>query len=297
MKLAMIDGKGGPVPAIIVGDGDHDGSFAYIEIGRHLAGAPADLIEMMQSWEALAPRIAAISAQPADGTVAAELLAPPIARPGKIFAIGLNYADHCEEAGMPLPEKQIWFSKASSAINGPFAPVEIPAVSDTLDYEAELVVIIGKTCKNVPSERWREVVFGYCVGNDISVREWQTETPQWTLGKSFDRSAPIGPWITTADAVDPHDLGIRSYVNGELRQDSNTRHLVFNIGDMIAKLSQAMMLEPGDIIFTGTTGGVGMVWKGSPHYLKPGDRSRVEIDELGVIEAEVQLANPETVIG
>lgn len=134
-------------------------------------------------------------------------------RLGKIFAIGLNYADHCEEAGMPLPEKQIWFSKASSAVNPPFAPIELPAASDTLDYEAELVVVIGKTCRNVPADRWQEVVFGYCVGNDVSVREWQTETPQWTLGKSFDRSAPIGPWITTRDEVDPHAVGLRSFVN------------------------------------------------------------------------------------
>jgi 2-keto-4-pentenoate hydratase/2-oxohepta-3-ene-1,7-dioic acid hydratase in catechol pathway len=157
--------------------------------------------------------------------------------------------------------------------------------------------VIGKTCRNVPEERFEEVVFGYCVGNDVSVRGWQKLTPQWSLGKSFDTTAPIGPWITTKDEVDPHTLGIRSYVNDELRQNSNTMHLVFKIGAMIAHLSKAMTLEPGDLIFTGTTGGVGAVWQGSPHFLKPGDRSRIEIDGLGVIEAVVESGSSATRIG
>lgn len=289
MKLAMVANGGRVFPALIVGDG-------YIDIVKHVPAAPHTLVDIIRAWTNLEMQIQALAELPADGKVSNEQLAAPIARPGKIFAIGLNYADHCEESGMPLPEKQIWFTKASSSVNPPFSPIELPAISDTLDYEAELVVVIGKTCRNVPEERWREVVFGYCVGNDVSVREWQIETPQWTLGKSFDRAAPIGPWITTADAVDPHALAIRSYVNDELRQNSNTEHLVFGIGAMIAKLSMAMTLEPGDLIFTGTTGGVGMVWKGVPHYLKPGDRSRVEIEELGAIEAVVELGSDATVI-
>jgi 2-keto-4-pentenoate hydratase/2-oxohepta-3-ene-1,7-dioic acid hydratase in catechol pathway len=297
MKLAIIKREGTSFPALIVGDGDGSVATDYVDIGKHLPEAPSSMIEIIMQWPALAKSIAGLGELPPDDRVAPEQLAAPITRPGKIFAIGLNYADHCEETGQPLPEKQIWFSKASSAINPPFAPIEIPAVSDTLDYEAELVAVIGKTCRNVPAARWKEVVFGYCVGNDVSVREWQVETPQWTLGKSFDSTAPIGPWITTADAVDPHALDLRSYVSGELRQNSNTRHLVFKLGDMIAKLSAAMTLEPGDLIFTGTTGGVGMMWNGSPHYLKPGDRSRIEIEGLGVIEAEVELGTDRIVLG
>jgi 2-keto-4-pentenoate hydratase/2-oxohepta-3-ene-1,7-dioic acid hydratase in catechol pathway len=296
MKLAMIAREGAPFPALIVGDSDGTIATDYIEIGRHLPEAPGSLVEIIAQWPNFATPIAELSKLPPDGQVAPAQLASPIARPGKIFAIGLNYADHCEESGQPLPEKQIWFSKASTAINPPFAPIELPAASDSLDYEAELVAVIGKTCRNVPASRWREVVFGYCVGNDVSVREWQIETPQWVLGKSFDRSAPVGPWITTQDEVDPHTLAIRSYVNGELRQDSNTSHLVFKLGDMIEKLSAAMTLEPGDLIFTGTTGGVGMVWNGSPHYLKPGDLSRIEIEGLGVIEAEVELGSDHIII-
>jgi 2-keto-4-pentenoate hydratase/2-oxohepta-3-ene-1,7-dioic acid hydratase in catechol pathway len=289
MKLAMIMGAGKAFPALIVDDG-------FVDIGKHVPAAPDTLIEIIRSWATLEASIKALASASPDGKFSNEMLAAPIGRPGKIFAIGLNYADHCEETKQPLPEKQIWFTKASSAVNAPFAPIESPAASATLDYEAELVVVIGKTCRNVPEERWREVVFGYCVGNDVSVREWQIETHQWSLGKSFDRAAPIGPWITTTDAVDPHALIIRSYVNGELRQDSNTRYLVFKIGAMVAKLSRAMTLEPGDLIFTGTTGGVGMMWQGSPHYLKPGDRSRVEIEKLGAIEALVEQGSAQVLI-
>jgi 2-keto-4-pentenoate hydratase/2-oxohepta-3-ene-1,7-dioic acid hydratase in catechol pathway len=286
MKLAMIQRSGSAFPAIVLTSAQ-DG-FEFVDLREHLPESPSTLGKLIENWDTMSEQLAELEKLPPDGTACFTELAAPIARPGKIMAIGLNYADHCEEADMPLPEKQIWFSKVSSTINPPFASIESPAVSDTLDYEAELVVVIGKTCRNVPADRWEEVVFGYCVGNDVSVREWQTETPQWTLGKSFDRSAPVGPWITTKDEVDPHALPIRSFVNGELRQNSNTKYLVFKIGDMIQKLSAAMTLEPGDLIFTGTTGGVGMVWEGSPHYLHPGDRSRVEIDGLGAIEAVVE---------
>jgi 2-keto-4-pentenoate hydratase/2-oxohepta-3-ene-1,7-dioic acid hydratase in catechol pathway len=289
MKLAMIQRSGLAFPALVLASNGE--RFDFIDLRRHLLDSPSSLGQLIENWDMVGEQLAKLEKLPADGSASFTELAAPIARPGKIMAIGLNYADHCEEAGMPLPEKQIWFSKVSSAINPPFATIESPAVSDTLDYEAELVVVIGKTCRNVPTDRWEEVVFGYCVGNDVSVRDWQTETPQWTLGKSFDRSAPVGPWITTKDEVDPHALPIRSYVNGELRQNSNTKHLVFKIGDMIQKLSAAMTLEPGDMIFTGTTGGVGMVWEGSPHYLHAGDRSRVEIDGLGAIEAAVEAGS------
>ena len=290
MKLATLSSHGRTFPAIIVKD-------AFVEIGKHLPEVPDTMIGIIRSWDGIADKLQNLERIAPDGKLSAVTLEAPIPRPGKIFAIGLNYADHCEETKTPLPEKQIWFTKAATAVNPPYAPLELPAASDALDYEAELVAVMGRTCRNVPADRFREVVFGYCVGNDVSVRDWQLATTQWSLGKSFDRSAPIGPWITTADSVDPHKLAIRSFVNGELRQNSNTRHLVFKLGAMIAQLSQAMTLEPGDLIFTGTPGGVGMVWQGKPHYLKPGDRSRIEIEELGAIEGVVERGSAKTVIG
>jgi 2-keto-4-pentenoate hydratase/2-oxohepta-3-ene-1,7-dioic acid hydratase in catechol pathway len=154
-----------------------------------------------------------------------------------------------------------------------------------VDYEAELVVVIGKGGRYISKENAPAAVFGYCCGNDVSARDWQRATPQWVLGKSFDSHAPFGPWITTADELgDPHTLGVRSIVNGELRQNSNTSNFVFNVWDMIEHVSKVMTLEPGDLIFTGTPGGVGMAMN-PPRFLQDGDRVRIEIDRLGALEA------------
>lgn len=253
----------------------------------------ADMIETMARWRDLSEKLRSIAETEFDYALSDVQLVAPVTRPGKIFAIGLNYADHCAEGGLPVPEHQTWFTKAGSSINGPFDAIELPAVSDQLDYEAELVVVIGRRCRNVPKSRASEVIFGYCIGNDVSVRDWQLLTGQWSLGKSFDSAAPVGPWIVTADSVNPHTLGIRSFVNGEKRQESNTRNLVFNAFDMVAYLSQAMTLEPGDLIFTGTPMGVGLHWPGGPVFLKPGDVVRVEIDGLGAIENEVETGSGE----
>jgi len=217
----------------------------------------------------------------------AKLLAP-IARPGKIFAIGLNYADHIAESRMEAPKEQVWFTKAVTSINGPFDPVQIPKVSPFVDYEVELVAVIGKGGRHIAKDKAHEHVFGYCVGNDVTERAWQHRTPQWSLGKSFDTHAPIGPWITTSDEIgDPHALDIRCFVNGELRQNSNTSHLVFDVYDQIAQLSQAMTLEPGDLIFTGTPGGIGAAME-PRRFLKAGDVVRCEIAGLGHLENSFQ---------
>ena len=211
-------------------------------------------------------------------------LLAPIARPGKIFAVGLNYRDHIEESNMEVPEQQVWFTKAVTSINGPYDNVLIPKVSNLVDYEAELVAVIGKSGKCISVEDAPNHVFGYCVGNDFTERAWQFRSPQWSLGKSFDTHAPIGPWITTADElVDPHTLTISCLVNGERRQHSNTEHLVFTVWDMISELSQAMTLEPGDLIFTGTPGGVGAAMD-PMQFLKEGDLVKTEISGLGYIE-------------
>jgi ureidoglycolate lyase len=218
-------------------------------------------------------------------------LLAPVPRPGKVLGIGLNYLDHINEKIIgevrTAPEHQVWFSKATTAVNGPFDPIVLPpeSVSTMTDYEAELVVVIGRRCKRVTPEQAPAFVFGYCVGNDVSVRDWQKRTSQWTLGKGFDTHAPFGPWLTTSDEVpDPHSLGLRGLVNGEERQSSNTSLMIFKIWDQISVLSQALTLEPGDVIYTGTCSGVGAGMT-PPRFLRSGDHVRIEVDRLGAIEA------------
>jgi len=213
-------------------------------------------------------------------------LAPPV-QPRKFFAIGLNYADHVAETGAESPEHMTVFIKASSCVTGPYDPVERPAVSDILDYEGELGFVIGRRCRHVRAHEAAEVIAGYVIVDDVSVRDWQIQTPQWSLAKSFDTHGPIGPWIVTADELgDPHTLGIRTYVNGELRQQSNTRQLIFDCFRQVEILSQACTLEPGDVIATGTPSGIAAMREGRP-WLKPGDRVRVEVDGIGAIENPV----------
>lgn len=252
---------------------------------RHLA---RDMIELIARWPEVKDSIARIvSEETAHIPLSSVHLLAPVPRPQKVLAIGLNYADHIAESGAKTPEKQIWFGKLGNAINGPHDPIHVPKASAAVDWEAELVFVIGTRCRHVPKEKAHEVIFGYACGNDVSVRDWQFHTAQWLVGKSFDTHAPIGPWIVTADEVgDPHALGIRCLVNGETRQNSNTGNLVFNCFDQIAYLSEAMTLEPGDMVFTGTPGGVGQSMK-PPQFLKAGDTVRVEIDKIGAIEAKM----------
>ena len=249
---------------------------------------PSGMIELIANWPKHKDKVARIAAntKPRYRVADVHLLAP-VPRPQKILAIGLNYADHIAESCAATPERQIWFSKLPNAVNGPFDPIQMPKASAAIDYEAELVFVIGKRCRHVPKEKAHEVIFGYTCGNDISVRDWQFHTAQWLVGKSFDTHAPFGPWIVTADEIgDPHALGIRCLVNGQIRQNSNTKNLVFNCFDQIAYLSQAMTLEPGDMVFTGTPGGVGQSMK-PPQFLKAGDTVRIEIDKIGAIEAKM----------
>jgi ureidoglycolate lyase len=242
------------------------------------------MMDVIIGWPKLQNQVAATVGRPVP--LDNVHLLPPLPRPGKILAIGMNYADHVRETGAAMPSRQIWFCKQPTAANGPFDSILLPRASTKVDYEAELVVVIGKGGRHICRAEAPAAVFGYCVGNDVSARDWQMATPQWMLGKSFDSHAPFGPWITTADEIpDPHTLGIRAFVNGDKRQDSNTSNLVFDIWDQIAHVSEVMTLEPGDLIFTGTPGGVGLGM--SPQvYLKEGDVVRVEIDKLGAIEAE-----------
>ena len=260
-----------------------------VDVAALDSNAPRSMIELAPVWENWRREFEKFAKRP--GTVRHAKFHAPIQRPGKILAIGLNYADHIAESGQKTPEEQVWFCKHVTSVNGPYEDIQLPKSSRLLDYEAELVVVIGKRCKHVSKDKAHEVIFGYCAGNDVTARDWQFKTPQWMLGKSFDTHAPFGPWIVTPDEIgDPHALGIRAFVNGEKRQDSNTKHLVFNIFDQIAHVSQAMTLEPGDLIFTGTPGGVGAAMK-PPQFMKVGDVTRIEIDKIGAIEATV-VAEP-----
>ncbi|MEQ1752965.1 MAG: fumarylacetoacetate hydrolase family protein [Micropepsaceae bacterium] len=259
-----------------------------VDLAKADASLPRDMIGLISAWGTARAAVERAASRKADHALNAVTLQAPVPRPSKVMAIGLNYADHIAESNQKTPEEQVWFAKQVNSINPPFADVQLPKTSHLLDYEAEMVVVIGRKCKHVPKDRAHEVVFGYSVGNDVTARDWQFKTPQWILGKSFDTHGPFGPWIMTSDEVgDPHALGIRAFVNGEKRQDSNTKNLVFNVFDQIAHLSQAMTLEPGDIIFTGTPGGVGAAMK-PPKFLKAGDVMRIEIDRIGAIEATVR---------
>jgi 2-keto-4-pentenoate hydratase/2-oxohepta-3-ene-1,7-dioic acid hydratase in catechol pathway len=212
-------------------------------------------------------------------------LAAPVQRPGKFLAVGLNYADHIAESGAPTPEYPTVFAKTSSCVNGPFDDVLRPAISDELDYEGELGFVIGTRCRHVPRDRAHEVIAGYVIVDDFTVRDIQFRSGQWTLGKSFDTHGVIGPWIVTGDELaDPHSLPIRTLVNGEQRQSSNTSNLIFDCFAQIEIISSICTLEPGDVVATGTPGGVG---KALGKLLVPGDVVRVEIDGIGAIENRV----------
>jgi len=276
MKLATFDsGDGDAHVGIVAGDG-------LIDLSRALPGLPRDMAGLMAAWPDAEHVLQNVASQPAHHKISDIHLLAPVPRPPKILAIGLNYADHIAESGQTTPERQIWFSKLSSAVNGPFDPIQIPRVSSAVDYEAELVAIIGRRCRHVTKADAPGAVFGYCAGNDVSVRDWQFHSSQWLLGKSFDSHAPIGPWIVTADELrDPHVLGLRTWVNDELRQNANTSGMIFDCFAQIATLTTAFTLEPGDIISTGTPSGVGVM---QGKFLVPGDVVRIEIDGIGRLE-------------
>lgn len=216
-------------------------------------------------------------------------LLAPIERPGKYLAIGMNYQKHLEEAdrqGVPRSQHQVWFNKQTTCIAGPFDTIE-PGVTEKLDYEVELGIVIGRTSKNVPAAEALGYIFGYFVANDVSARDWQFHSPTFMIGKSFDTHGPIGPWIVTADEVpNPQALDLRCIVNGELRQSNNTSNMLHKIADQIAYLSTAFTLEPGDLIATGTPEGVGVAME-PQQFLTAGDVVRCEIDGIGAIENQV----------
>lgn len=223
-----------------------------------------------------------------DALTEVKLLAP-LTRPGKIMAIGMNYKKHEEEAaklGIERRSFQTWFNKQITCITGPFDDID-PGVTEKLDYEAELAVVIGSKAKYLTRDNAMDAIFGYMVINDVSARDFQAHTPTFTMGKSFDTHGPIGPWIVTRDEIDnPQNLQLRCFVNGECRQQTNTSDMLHNIVDQLVYLTQAFTMEPGDIIATGTPEGVGVAMD-PPVFLQPGDVVRCEVEGIGAIENTV----------
>lgn len=250
------------------------------------------------SLRAILPQLAALAAaiEAADGAthaLADVVLEAPVDDPQKYLGIGMNYAAHAEEArqaGIPIPSSQMWFNKQVSCVVGPHADVHKPRVSDALDYEVELGVVIGQQCRHVAVEDARSVIAGYVVANDVSVRDWlQKKSPTFTLGKSFDTHGPIGPWLTTDDEIaDPLALRMQLTVNGEVRQDARTDDMIYDVYEQIAYLTQVMTLMPGDVLATGTPSGIGAP---TGNFLKAGDVVRAEIEGLGALENRV-VAEP-----
>jgi 2-keto-4-pentenoate hydratase/2-oxohepta-3-ene-1,7-dioic acid hydratase in catechol pathway len=287
MKLCTFLRDTVPLVGVVTDDG-------IVDLSESAPELPAEMTALLAAGEPALRRVAAAaSAARARIPLDSVRLAPPILRPPKFLAVGLNYADHVAEAGLETPKLPTIFNKQSTCVAGPTDPVHMPRVSSALDYEGELGFVVGRHCRHVPREHAHELIAGYLVVNDVSVRDWQLRIPTWTMGKSFDTHGPIGPWITTADEVgDPHALRVRTWVNDDLRQDSSTKNLIFDGFTIVEHLSTAFTLEPGDVVATGTPGGVGIARK-PPRLLSIGDVMRVEIDGLGTLENRV-VAEPDT---
>lgn len=291
MKLATFtDGSGPARVGIVLGD-------RLIDLSKADPDLPKTLKALLAAGDSAMESAVKISVtHEADIALADVKLRAPIGNPGKILAIGLNYGEHIAETGREPPEHQIWFNKQHNCINGPTGTFNKPAISDMVDYEAELCMVIGKRCKHVPKDRAHEVIAGFMCGNDVTVRDWQLRSPTMQIGKSFDTHGPTGPWLVTPDELgDPHNLDIKCTVNGEVRQNSNTKHMIFNCYDQIAHLSQSFTLDVGDIIFTGTPEGVGIAMK-PPSFLKVGDMVEVEIEKIGGLKHTVVPEDASTII-
>ena len=224
--------------------------------------------------------------------VEAKLL-PPVGAPPAILAVGLNYRAHAEEGGREVPSTPVIFTKHHNCVIGPGDGIHIPrAAPDKVDYEGELAIVIGKRCRHVPKDRAHEIIAGYTVMNDVSVRDWQRASPTMLMGKSWDTHGPIGPWMATSDQIDPHNLQLTTRVNDEIRQNSRTDDLIFDCFDIVQHLSTAFTLEAGTVIATGTPAGVGLYWD-PPKMLKAGDEVSITIEGIGTLTNPV-IAEPET---
>jgi 2-keto-4-pentenoate hydratase/2-oxohepta-3-ene-1,7-dioic acid hydratase in catechol pathway len=284
MRLATLSTPAGPRAAVL--SGEH-----YVDLYATEFELPSSVRQLLAAGpDGLRAAAAAAQSPRAVRVPAADaVLLPPVPDPRKILCIGLNYRDHARENNRAIPTEPVLFAKFPNALTAPGAPIRLPKVSQKVDYEAELVVVIGTGGRDIPKERALGHVAGYTIGHDVSARDWQFkgEEKQWVIGKTFDTFAPTGPHLVTADEVpDPHNLAVKFRLNGEVLQDSNTREFIFGVPDLVAYLSQVLTFEPGDLIFTGTPPGVGVARK-PPVFLKAGDVAEVEIDGLGVLRNPV----------
>src|SRR4051794_6646943 len=263
-----------------------------------LAGAGYNCtVSLIANWDKARSAVESFLRDPAPDSVAdlgSVTLLAPIQRPPKLICIGLNYHDHAVESGLAVPTIPVVFNKFTNVVIGPNVPIVLPRISEKPDYEVELAVVIGKGGRNISASDWQQHVFGYTIVNDVSARDWQMQTSQWLMGKTFDTFAPMGPCIASADEIpDPHTLDISMEVGGELRQNSNTKELIFRIPELIAHLSSVVTLEPGDVICTGTPAGVGLGFK-PPKWLQPGEECVARIAGIGELRnpcvAEAQAA-------
>jgi 2-keto-4-pentenoate hydratase/2-oxohepta-3-ene-1,7-dioic acid hydratase in catechol pathway len=285
MKLATILTPLGPRAALAVADG-------YIDLHATDPGLPACVKQLLAASPAvrkIAAEVASSKSAVKYATNAVKLL-PPVPNPSKILCIGLNYRDHAIEGGKAIPAEPVLFGKFSNALIAHGEPIRLPEVAQKVDYEAELVIVIGRTGKHIPNNDTAfQYVGGYTVGHDVSARDWQFrgEEKQWIIGKSFDTFAPTGPVLVTTDELtNPHKLQIQLRLNGTTLQNSNTKEFIFGVPHLLWYLSQCITLEPGDLIFTGTPPGVGIARK-PPILLKPGDVAEVEIEGIGVLKNPV----------
>ena len=290
MKLATFTHQGRTGIGVVTDESIVDLTAAAPELPREMVaflGAGRDALDIARKAVAgKAGRIALSSLK----------LEAPIARPPEFLAIGLNYADHVAETGRDKPSFPMFFNKQATCVVGPNDPIHLPRVSKALDYEGELGFVIGRRCRHVPRDRAHEVIAGYLIVDDVSVRDWQMRAPTMTLGKSFDTHGPIGPWIVTPDEIgDPHALDLKTFVNGEMRQHSNTRHLIFDCFAQVETLSTVFTLLPGTIVSTGTPGGVAAAMK-PPKWLVAGDLVRIEIEKIGKLENQVIAEPAETAV-
>ncbi len=269
----------------------HNHQEVIVDLHQADPHLPVTLLEFLREGEEALNRARRIRENVPDDavhltdTVALGTLIP---HPGKIICIGLNYRDHAEEAHLPLPEVPVVFAKYANTLIGPFEAIVLPRTTQEVDYEAELACVIGRRGKYIPATEAMQYIAGYTIFNDVSARDYQMRTSQWTMGKTCDTFGPLGPALVTSDEItDPHVLAIRLSINGEVMQDSNTRHLIFSLPSLIAYLSSVMTLEPGDIIATGTPAGVGFI-RHPPRFLHAGDTVRIEIEGIGVLENPVR---------
>ncbi len=257
----------------------------YVDLANADPTLPWTLKELLAGGDDVTRRLAAAVSTGATIDPGSVRLLAPIREPQKVICVGLNYADHARESGLEPPPEPVIFNKFPTAVAAHGDTIPLPGESQEVDYEAELVVVIGRRARRVAVENALDYIGGYCVGNDVSARDWQIGKPgkQWLLGKTFDGFAPFGPELVTPDEVgDPGHLRIQCRVNGQVLQDSNTEQLIFSVPQLVAYISQVCTLLPGDVIFTGTPPGVGFARK-PPIFLKPGDVVEVEIERIGLL--------------